>query len=120
MTTDTRRLPVVLDAAALAAIQEEPLGELAGVCHRPVWTDGVSKAGVMRVDAGHRLGAHTHRRHHHHMWVVEGRAEILGSKVGPGSYVHVPDGVEHDVDATATDGCTFFYLYVLGAGTGEG
>lgn len=116
MTTDTRRSPLVLDAAALAAIPEEPLGDLSGVRHRPVWTDGVSKAGVMRVDGGHHLGAHTHRRHHHHIWVIEGRATVLGSEVGAGGYVHVPHGVEHDVDARGTDGCTFFYLYVLGTG----
>jgi len=110
---------VVLDAAALAAIPEEPLGDLPGIRHRPAWTDGVSKAGVMHVDAGNHLGAHTHRRHHHHIWIVEGRARILGSEVGPGSYVQVPAGVEHDVDARDTEGCSFFYLYALRAGTGE-
>ena len=73
-------------------------------------------AGVMTVEAGHRLGRHAHRAHHHHIWVVAGRAEILGVEVCPGSFVHVPSGVTHDIDATVTDGCTVFYLYQLGAG----
>lgn len=119
MTTETRNPPVVLDATALAAIPEEPLGDLPGVRHRPVWTDGTSRAGVMRVDGGHHLGPHAHRRHHHHVWVTEGQARILGNEIGPGGYVHIPSGLEHDIDARGTGGCTFFYLYVIGAGTGE-
>lgn len=107
---------MVLDAGALAAISEEPLGDLPGVSHRSTWTDGTSKAGVMRVGGGNHLGAHTHRRHHHHIWVTDGHARVLGSDVGPGSYVHIPAGVEHDVDARDTEGCTFFYLYVLRTG----
>lgn len=106
----------MLDAAALEAIPEESLGHLPGVRHRPVWADGVSRAGVMTVDAEHHLGAHTHRRHHHHIWVTAGRATILGQEVGAGGYVHVPSGVEHDIDAGDTDGCTFFYLYAVGPG----
>lgn len=120
MSTETRGLPVVLDAAALEDLPEAPLGALPGVRHRSVWTDGTSKAGVMRIDAGHHLGAHSHRRHHHHVWVIEGVARILGRDLGPGSYVHIPNGVEHDFDARTTDGCAFFYLYVEAApGAGE-
>jgi hypothetical protein len=48
------------------------------------------------------------------MWVLEGRANILGAEVGPGTYVHVPSGVAHDIDAGTTDGCTLFYLYLPG------
>jgi hypothetical protein len=44
--------------------------------------------------------------------VLEGSADILGVEVGPGSYAHIPNGVDHDIDASATDGCTVFYLYL--------
>jgi len=120
MGTETRDLPVVLDAAALEDLPEEPLGQLPGVRHRSVWTDGVSKAGVMRIEAGHHLGAHSHRRHHHQVWVLEGVARILGHDLGAGSYVHIPKGVEHDFDARDSDGCRFFYLYLEGSGPGAG
>jgi hypothetical protein len=53
---------------------------------------------------------------HHHIWVLEGRATILGTEIGPGAYVHIPSGIEHDIDARATDGCTVFYLYIRPAG----
>jgi quercetin dioxygenase-like cupin family protein len=44
--------------------------------------------------------------------VLEGRATIVGAELGAGSYVHIPSGVDHDLDATRTNGCTVFYLYL--------
>jgi quercetin dioxygenase-like cupin family protein len=69
-------------------------------------------AGVLTVLAGHRLGRHTHRVNHHHLWVLDGRAVVLDRELGAGSYVHIPSGVEHDIDASDTEGCTVFYLYI--------
>ena len=107
--------PVVLTAAEVDSLPLKPLGDLPGVTHRVLWEDGTSMAGVLTVEPRHRLGAHAHRVNHHHLWVLAGRATILGAEVGLGSYVHVPAGVNHDIDATATDGCTVFYLYLPGA-----
>jgi hypothetical protein len=84
-----------------------------------MWRDEASMAGVLRVEAGHRLGAHAHRVNHHHIWVVDGHAAIVGTDVGPGSYVHIPSGVVHDIDAAATEGCTISYLYLRPAGSGR-
>jgi quercetin dioxygenase-like cupin family protein len=106
----------VLTASEVEALSMEPLGGLEGVRHRVLWSDADSMAGVLRVDGGCRLGAHTHRENHHHLWVLEGEALVLGADLGPGSYVHVPSGVEHDIDAVETSGCTVFYLYVRQAG----
>lgn len=111
METTSVTQPVVLTAPEVEALPLEPLGDLAGVTHRIVWRDGTSVAGVMKVDAGQRMGTHAHRYNHHHLWVIDGSAEILGTEVGPGSYVHIPMGVDHDIDASTTDGCTVFYLY---------
>ena len=104
--------PVVLTPEQVAVLPLVPLGTNAGVTHRVLWSSGTSMAGVMRVEEGHRLGVHTHRANHHHMWILDGRATILGSELDPGSYVHIPSGVEHDIDASATDGCTLLYLYL--------
>jgi hypothetical protein len=46
------------------------------------------------------------------MWVLDGAATILDTAVTPGAYVHIPAGVDHDIDASATDGCTLYYLYL--------
>jgi len=69
-------------------------------------------AGVLTVEAGHHLGTHSHLLNHHHIWVLDGHAKILDDDLGPGAYVHIPSGVNHDIDATSSDGCTVFYLYI--------
>jgi mannose-6-phosphate isomerase-like protein (cupin superfamily) len=104
--------PVVLTAGEIAQLPLQALDVGPGVTHRVLWRSDDSMAGVMTVERGHRLGRHTHRKNHHHMWVLHGEATVLGRDVGPGSYVHVPNGVEHDIDATRTVGCTLLYLYL--------
>lgn len=102
----------ILTPDDVAAVAAAPLGKSPGVEHRVLWRDGSSMSGVLTVASGQHLGEHTHRMNHHHMWVLDGRAVICGKEVGPGSYVHVPAGVAHDLDATHTEGCTVFYLYL--------
>lgn len=112
MEPTTTPTPIVLTPEAIEALPLTPLGTLEGVVHRVLWRNESSMAGVLTVEAGHQLGAHAHRVNHHHLWVLDGRATILGTGLGPGSYVHIPSGVEHDIDALATGGCTVFYLYM--------
>lgn len=112
MDTSTPSTPVVLSAEAISDLPLVPLGHLEGVRHRVLWSDETSMAGVMEVEAGHHLGEHSHRRHHHHVWILEGGARVLGEDLVAGSYVHIPHGVAHDIDATASEGCTFLYLYL--------
>ena len=111
MEPSTTTRPIDLTAEAISAIASQPLGTLDGVTHRALWHSDTSMAGVLSVEGGKRLGTHAHRRNHHHMWVIGGHAVVLGTEVGLGSYVHVPSGVDHDIDARATEGCTVFYLY---------
>lgn len=111
-TTSPPRHALVLDAEAIAALPDTPLGYLAGVRRRVLWLTNTSEAGVLEVTAGHRLGLHAHRSNQHHLWVLSGSARIVGHDVTAGGYVHVPAGVEHDIDATNTDGCSVYYLYL--------
>jgi len=104
--------PTVYTAEEIDSLPAIPLGPLDGVTHRVLWRIDTSMAGVLTVEAGHRLGVHAHRINHHHVWVLEGRATIVGAELGAGSYVHIPSGVDHDLDATSTSGCTVFYLYL--------
>lgn len=105
-------VPTVLTADAIAALPLEPLGDLEGVSHRVLWRDDTSMSGVLTVQAGHKLGTHAHRLNHHHIWVLDGEASILGKTLGAGAYVHVPSELDHDIDATSTEGCTVLYLYL--------
>jgi len=108
--------PQVLTSEAIADLPVVPIGTVQGVERRILWRDGSSEAGILVVFGGHQLGLHTHRSNHHHMWVLDGAATILGTDVGPGSFVHIPSGVEHDIDARATDGCAVFYVYAPSGG----
>ncbi len=112
MTTEIAVAPVVLTAPAVAELPSVPLGPQVGVSQRVLWQTEASMAGILTIDAGCQLGKHTHRTNHHHIWVLSGRAVILGTECGEGSYAHIPSGVEHDIDASATEGCTVFYLYL--------
>jgi mannose-6-phosphate isomerase-like protein (cupin superfamily) len=115
MAIDTTQ-PTVRTAEDIAELPVEPLGTIPGIGNRVLWQDDTSIAGVMTVAAGHRLGTHAHRVNSHHMWILEGEAVILGEELAPGSYVHIPSGVEHDIDATGTAGCKVYYLYLREAG----
>jgi mannose-6-phosphate isomerase-like protein (cupin superfamily) len=112
MDSMTTPQPIVLTPEAIVTLPVEPLGPQAGVTHRVLWRNATSMAGVLTVEPGCHLGLHAHRVNHHHMWVLEGHATILGTELGPGSYVHIPSGVEHDIVASGTDGCTVYYLYL--------
>jgi mannose-6-phosphate isomerase-like protein (cupin superfamily) len=111
MSVNVTPLPQILDAEAIAALPVFPIGSVEGVERKILWRSETAEAGVLVVLAGHHLGAHTHRVNHHHLWVLDGRATILGHDVGPGSFVHVPSGIEHDIDARGTEGCAVFYVY---------
>ncbi len=104
--------PTVLSADAISHLPQESFGSDPGSAHRVLWRNETSMAGVLTVDAGHRIATHAHRAHHHHVWLVDGHANVLAENVGPGSYVHIPRGIAHDIDATSSDGCTVFYLYL--------
>lgn len=108
--------PTVLERDAIDKLPYEPLGNLPGVANKVLWRDSESMAGVLSVEPGHHLGTHAHRVNHHHIWVLEGHAVVLGAELGPGSYVHIPSGIEHDIDASASEGCTVFYLYIRPVG----
>ena len=111
-TTPVGMEPTVLTADAIGELPKLPFGGLEGVEHKVLWRNEREMAGVLTVPAGHRLGMHAHRVNHHHVWVLDGRAVILGEELGAGSYCHIPSGVDHDLDATTTEGCTAFYLYI--------
>ncbi|MDJ0767231.1 MAG: cupin domain-containing protein [Ilumatobacter sp.] len=111
MTAITMQIPTVLTAGSIEALPTEELGGQHGIEHRMLWHDGTSRAGVLTLAPGCSMPAHTHEASHHHMWVLDGDAELLGRRLGPGSYVHIPAGVEHDI--ATVDGCSVYYLYLV-------
>lgn len=106
--------PRLLDAVHIAQLPRAVIA--AGVVDVRLWSDGRSSAGKMRLDPDARLATHTHRRHCHHVWVVDGVAIAMGRTLTPGSYAYVPPGEPHDL-AGGPEGATVFYLHLE---TGDG
>ena len=104
--------PILLDAHQIEQLSAKRLRGMESTPSKLLWRSGDSVAGVMYVEPGQDLVLHRHRYANHHVWVVEGRCEILGRVLGPGSYAHIPPGVDHDIVAAGSDGATIFYLYV--------
>jgi len=98
---------------ASEALAWHPLEPYHRVDYKLLWRSGGSVAGLMRIAPGGSVSAHAHDRAHHHMWVVDGTAEMQGERVGPGTYLHIPAGIEHDIRDVGEDGCTLLYLYLL-------
>ena len=111
MITTLKSGPVAMPVDVVAAAPWELMPGLADVRHKLLWRAGDSTAGVMKVEAGHTIASHAHREAHHHAWVIEGTMRLLDTELAPGSYAHVPAGVDHEVVA-GPEGCTFLYLYL--------
>ena len=105
----------LLDAARIARLDPEELTP--GVTYRVLWAEHRSVAGTMELAAGSELAEHTHRRHAHHVWVVDGSVETMDRNLSRGSYAYVPPGQPHDLVA-GPDGATLFYLYLEVADSG--
>jgi mannose-6-phosphate isomerase-like protein (cupin superfamily) len=110
----------LVTSAASDALAWHPLQPFSGVDYKLLWRSGKSVAGVMRLMPGGEVSLHSHVRSHHHMWVIDGDAEMLGERVGPGTYVHVPAGVEHGIREVGDDACTVLYLYLRDELEGSG
>lgn len=105
-------MATLVSRAAGESLAWHPLEPFAGVEYKLLWRSGKSVAGLMRIAPGGELAPHAHVRSHHHLWVIDGTAEMLGEKVGPGTYAHVPAGVEHGIEHVGEAGCTLLYLYL--------
>jgi uncharacterized RmlC-like cupin family protein len=111
-------MATLVTRAASDALAWHPLEPFDGIDYKLLWRSGKSVAGIMRIPPGAEVSLHTHDHWHHHMWVIEGTAEMLGERVGAGTYVHIPAGVEHGVRDIAEDGCSMLYLYLRDEGPG--
>lgn len=103
---------VVADPAAIARLPWEPLRGFGRVTHRLLWRSGCSQCGIMRIPPDAEVSPHVHQRAHHHVWVLDGSAVLLGVRVVPGTYVHIPATVEHGFTDPGPKGCTVLYLYL--------
>ncbi len=102
----------LVTAAAGDALPWQPLNPYDGVDYKLLWRSGSSVAGLMRIAPSAMVTPHAHVASQHHMWVVDGSVEMLHEVVGPGTYVHIPAGVDHSLRAVGDRPATVLYLYL--------
>lgn len=99
----------ILEAARIAELERKEIAP--GATSVQLWSERRSYAGTMYLEPQARLSEHTHRRHAHHVWVVDGVVETLGRQLPRGSYAYVAPRQPHDM-AAGPAGATIFYLYL--------
>ena len=105
-------IATLVTLAAADALAWLTLKPHTSVDYKLLWRSGKSVAGLMRIAPGGTVIPHAHVRSHHHMWVIDGSAEMLDERVQPGTYLHIPAGVQHGISAVGEGGCTMLYLYL--------
>jgi len=103
---------LVLDPAAIEQLPWRRMHGHREVFTRLLWQQGESLAGIIRLEPGEELPSHAHSHAEHHAWVLAGTGRMLDVALGPGSYVHVPAGLEHAVTDVGQDGLTMLYLFL--------
>jgi mannose-6-phosphate isomerase-like protein (cupin superfamily) len=117
---DGPRFATLVTHKAAEALAWHPFQAFEGVDYKLLWRSGQSVAGILRIAPGSSVSPHAHVSSHHHLWVIAGRAEMLGQRVGPGTYLHIPAGVEHGISDVGDEGCTVLYFYLQGGNGADG
>lgn len=104
----------VLTGQDVERLPWQPFGGMPRVHVRYLLTTPDTVAGLMRLDGGAHEVRHVHVGGQHHAWIVEGNVRFDNSDLDQGSYLHVPAGMTHTMEAGAA-GCTLFFVFSRGA-----
>lgn len=118
MSSSTTRQPrddrgklVLLTADEVQQRRWKPLDDQPGVTHTVLWRSGDVVIGMIRLEPGAENPEHVHQAAHHHFFLLQGEATIVGRRLQAGGYAHIPPGEAHGVTDVGPDGVTFFYSY---------
>ena len=108
------RSEILLNSHEVARLPWRPFADGQGVHDRLLWQDpeGASYVGLLYMEPGTSVAPHLHHGTVHHLWVVSGECTINARTLGAGSYVFVPQGLEHAIQQAGPTGCMLFYLYL--------
>lgn len=99
---------ILLNSRDVASRPWRPFAGGQGVRDRVLWQDSeaASYAGLLQMEPGTSVAPHRHRGAVHHLWVVSGECVINARTLSAGSYVFVPQGLEHAIQQAGPFGCT--------------
>lgn len=109
-TTKSLPVPVVLPGDAVEQLAWRPLPGAAGVRVKPLCSVPGSSAGLLEMAPGSAEPTHWHALGSHHVWVLAGSVTVESTHLGPGSYLHLPADVLHQVIDDG-EGSTLFYVF---------
>jgi quercetin dioxygenase-like cupin family protein len=110
-TRDDRGKTVLLTANEVQEGRWKQLDDQPGVTHTVLWRSGDVVIGMIRLEPGAENPEHVHQAAHHHFFLTQGEASIVGRRLQAGGYAHIPPGQPHGVTEVGPEGCTFFYSY---------
>jgi hypothetical protein len=82
-----------------------------GVTAKELWRSDAMIDTLLIYEPGATTPGYPHPGAHHHIWIVDGQADIGGRTLSTGSYVHVPPGVAHPITADGASGCVLLHLH---------
>jgi quercetin dioxygenase-like cupin family protein len=100
-----------VDAQHIDELPWEAVPECPGVHQKTLWRFGDFVQALVRYQPGSSTPGAPHLAAHHHIWVVSGAATMAGRRLVAGSYMHVPPGVLHTVEAVGSDGFTILQMH---------
>ena len=106
-STDLHRLsPADVDRLPWREIRGCP-----GVKAKELWHAGGGVDALITYWPGATTPGHPHPSADHHIWITEGQAWIAGQLMTSGSYVYVPPGTAHPIEADGYTGCVLLQIH---------
>ena len=111
MQTDTSTTLLTLTSADLDRLPWRDISGCPGVRAKELWHAGGSVDALINYTPGATTPGHPHPNADHHIWVTEGQAWIAGERLPTGSYVYVPPGTAHPIEADRYTGCVLLQIH---------
>ncbi len=114
MTTTLTGAPAALlrfDPNDIANLDRRAIVGCPGVTAKELWRSDTMVDTLLTYEPGASTPGHPHPRATHHIWIIDGKADIGGQTLSAGSYVHVPPGVAHPIAADGATGCVLLHLH---------
>ena len=100
-----------LDPTDIDRLPWRPVAGCSGAYQKVLWQLGGFTEALIRFAPGACTEGRPLLAAHEHIWVLSGAATIAGRRLGAGSYLHVPPGVAHRVEAVGAEGCTLLQMH---------
>jgi mannose-6-phosphate isomerase-like protein (cupin superfamily) len=82
-----------------------------GVKAKELWQSSGGVDALISYGPGATTPGHPHLSADHHIWIIEGQAEIAGQAMSSGSYVYVPPGAAHPIEVGGQAGCVLLQIH---------